>query len=144
MSEHHRHLIEHSRFFHFVVEVISFASTLSSTTSHQITVATLSHAGTSEESHLPSLKHRTDEVYNFDTSFKNFNLCSLCSKFRCFSVNRKILFYFWSFLSVDCLSKNVEDASECWSAGLARGMEVTDTGAPISVPVVRRLPLQER
>ena len=125
LSEDHRHLVEHARVFHFVVEVVTFAGALTDTGKHGVAVVfrcdvvdefldddSLSDSRSSEEAHLSSLEHRTDEVDDLDARLEDLHLRSLLGEFRSLAVDGKRLLCRDRRLAVDRLAEDVEDAAE--------------------------------
>src|SRR5690606_32692639 len=90
LAEHEAGLVEHAGFFHFVVQVVTFTSTLTNTGKHRVSTVEfcnvinklgnkdgLTNTSTSEETSFTTLYNRGDEVNRLNTSFKNLCFAAL-------------------------------------------------------------------
>jgi hypothetical protein len=85
-----RHLVQHVRILHLMIEVVAFAGPLAHAGEHRITgvldgdiadqlhhVDGLAHAGAAEQAHLATLGERTEQVDDLDTGFQQFGRARL-------------------------------------------------------------------
>src|SRR3989344_2180875 len=126
LSETHATLWQPAALFHLMIEVIPLASSLAYSGKNRIPAVlgcnvmnefldddSLADARASEETHLASLEYRADKIYNFNTSFQNFNFRRLFDVFWCVAVNWQFFIGRNRFAIINDFTEDVENASEC-------------------------------
>ena len=124
LAEHESCLWKYSRFFHFIIKVVSFSSSFSNTSENRISFVDSSHVSnkflkkdcfsytsSSEKTNFSSFDERTHKVNDFDTRFKYFYFSRLFCERWWVSMDRPSLSSGDFFFIVNCFSKQVEHSS---------------------------------
>ncbi len=132
LAVNHRYLglgevldVNHARFLHLVVEVVTFTGTLTDTREHGQTrvlggdvvdelhhVHGLAHTGTAEQADFTALGKRADQVDNLDAGFEQFFRSGQLVIGRRLAVNRGALLFANRATLVDRVAEHVHDAAE--------------------------------
>ncbi len=125
LTEDHHSLVDDAWIFHFMVEVISFTSSFTDTCHDRVSSVfwcdivdeflhddSFTDTCTSKETYFTTLEHRSDEIDNLDTCFKNFCLSRefIVSR-RCF-MNWSCFVCFWCWFFINWLAENIEHSAE--------------------------------
>ena len=103
LSEDQGGLIQHARFFHFIIKVVTFAGTLTNTGKNGVAAVEFgdvidklldqdgfADAGTAEQADFTAFGNGRDEVDDFDAGFQNFDVAGLVAQRRRLAVDRRV------------------------------------------------------